>query len=174
MTDSFKNLVIEYTKDENGRPISIVLPISGNTLGIEYNENGGVSNVTGVDMTAVTGVVTVDSSVYTDEDEPENLLDGEHVAPLQCGAKVIGMDGGLITLDFDENGRLLSESNDKFTAHYFLKEITNYGPKCTGRLSAVYGNAVVIIRELKNTTTGEISYEESVFANVLTTADAIA
>ena len=165
MTDNFKNLVIDITKDESGRPVKIVLPISGNTLEIEYNANGGVSNVTGVDMTAVIGAVGVDASVYADEDEP--IVDGVASPVIQMGAKVVSQSGSIITLDFDEKGRLREESNEKFTSHYFLKEASNYGPKCTQRLATVYGNSAVIIRELKNTETGEISYEESVFANVL-------
>lgn len=167
MTDNFKNLVIDVTKDESGRPVKIVLPISGNTLEIEYAADGGVSNVTGVDMTAVIGAVGVDSSVYADDDEP---VDGESSTTIQMGAKVVSQNGSIITLDFDEKGRLREESNEKFNSHYFLKEASNYGPKCTQRLSTVYGNSTVIIRELKNTETGEISYEESVFANVLATS----
>ena len=44
MTDNFKNLIIEYNKDEKGRPVSIVLPISKNTLEIEYDENSNLSS----------------------------------------------------------------------------------------------------------------------------------
>lgn len=172
MTDAFKNLVIEVTKDASGRPVSVVLPISGKTLGIEYGKNGGVANVTGVDMTAAIGAVTVDSSVYA-VGEDAAVLDGEQVAPIQMGAKVIGQNGKVITFEFDEAGRLRSESNEKFTSHYFLKEVANFGPMCTQRLSTVYGNSAVIIRELKDAKTGAITYEESVFANVIATSESL-
>ena len=172
MTDAFKNLVIEVKKDASGRPVSVVLPVSGKTLGIEYGAAGGVSNVTGVDMSAAIGAVAVDSSVYT-TDENAALLDEDKVAPIQMGAKVIGQDGKVITFDFDEAGRLRSESNEKFTSHYFLKEAVNFGPMCTQRLSTVYGNSAVIVRELKDPKTGAISYEESVFANVIATSESL-
>lgn len=172
MTDAFKNLVIEVKKDAAGKPVSIVLPISGKTLGIEYNEKGGVSNVTGVDMSSAIGAVAVDSSIYT-VGEDGALLDGEKAAPIQMGAKVIGQNGKVITFDFDEVGRLRSETNEKFTSHYFLKEPVNFGPMCTQRLSTVYGNSAVIVRELKDPVTGVISYEESVFANVITVSESL-
>ena len=172
MTDAFKNLVIEVTKDASGRPVKVVLPISGKTLGIEYSNAGGVSNVTGVDMSAAIGAVGIDSSVYAVGEEP-TLVDGEKKAPIQMGAKVIGQNGKVIIFDFDEAGRLRSETNEKFTSHYFLKEAANFGPMCTQRLSTVYGNSAVIIRELKDAETGAISYEESVFANVIATSESL-
>ena len=172
MTDNFKNLVIETEKDESGKVTKVIMPVTGTEINIVYDANGGIADIQNAegntfDMSTAVGAVSVDYSLYTEtEDDP--LDDGFATDKvISVADKILSMNGKIINLEFTEDGRLWKESNEKFTAHYFLKETVNYGPLCTNRLAIVYGNMLAAVREIK-LADGTIAHEEVLFGNVLT------
>lgn len=178
MTDRFKNLTIDTVVNEDGQITSITLPLSGKVLNLIYDEEGGISDVQGedgntLDMSDVIGAVGIPASKYTADfdnvDDPMLAEDSSETTPI--ADKIIDMNGKLVVLEYDKEGRLTKEVNSKFTSYYFLKETKNYGPLCANRLAYLYGTMTAMVREAK-TADGTIVYEEALFGNILTRTEA--
>ena len=172
MTDIFKNLTIN-TVVEDGKVTSITMPVTGQVINIVYGEDGGILDVRGadgntLDMSTAVGAVGIDYSIYTlDEDTLDDPLGDSAPTILSVADKIVDINGKLVDLEFDEKGRLVKEVNSKFTSYYFLKEMVNYGPKCTNRLAYLYGSMLAMVREVK-LEDGTLAYDEVLFGNVLT------
>ncbi len=174
MTDLFKNITIESSVDKEGRVSRIVLPFSKKIINFIYDENNDVESLVDdngdpVDMSEASPAVVINTALYTpttgDElDDP--MMQPADIDFVNVADKVLGLDNKIITLEYNEDGRLVKESNTKFSSYYFLKEIQNYGEMVQNRLTAVYENMVVLVREIK-LEDGTLAYDEILFGNTV-------
>lgn len=173
MTDLFKNITIESSVDKDGRVSRIVLPISKKAINLVYDEYGDVLDIQDdngdpIDMSETESAITTNLALYTDEvtgvDDPMMGMGAESIDFVNVADKVLGLDNKMITLEYNEEGRLVKESNTKFSSYYFLKEVKNYGRMVTDRLANIYGNMVAMVREVK-LEDGTYAYDEILFGN---------
>ena len=72
----------------------------------------------------------------------------EQITYTPVALKAVNANGEQTTLEFNEEGLLKFEQNEKYTSYYFLKEQSNYAPRCLDRLNKVFRDSVFIIRQV--------------------------